>query len=307
MSKSLKNFISIQDYFASGVTSHPAFDFRLYCLQNKYHSSLQYGSDRIVEASQYRQRLENFWYTANNIEKEITRLFANGRPLSSSSNTNDNSCSKSSTLSWMWSCKPTEESQKLVIKLKSTRKEVHEALQHDFDTPRALQSLMDLISDCQIYGNTILLSLAQQQHLNHPIEILISAKDYIWRIFDIFGLDLLAVGLTPSSSVFQQPSHCISVSGTKFDEDIFMEGLLSYRSEVRKTTLDLLKKTKQWEKLKDGNENDIQAIQRDIKDLSLSLMKTNDFVRDELAKKLGYRIEDMGNTSTYKPFHEHDK
>eukprot|EP00601_Ochromonadales_sp_CCMP2298_P030440 CAMPEP_0173342040 /NCGR_PEP_ID=MMETSP1144-20121109/9953_1 /TAXON_ID=483371 /ORGANISM="non described non described, Strain CCMP2298" /LENGTH=105 /DNA_ID=CAMNT_0014288523 /DNA_START=53 /DNA_END=367 /DNA_ORIENTATION=+ len=47
MSKSLKNFITIGQYLEAGITSAPADDFRLYCLQHKYHSALTYSPPRV--------------------------------------------------------------------------------------------------------------------------------------------------------------------------------------------------------------------------------------------------------------------
>ena len=61
MSKSLKNFISINDYLNAQLTSAPADDFRLYCLQHKYHSTLTYSEARVQEAAKLRCKFESFF------------------------------------------------------------------------------------------------------------------------------------------------------------------------------------------------------------------------------------------------------
>lgn len=67
MSKSLKNFISINDYMNSKITKSPGDDFRIYCLQYKYHASLTYSIERIKEAEVYRKKIENFIYHMKSI------------------------------------------------------------------------------------------------------------------------------------------------------------------------------------------------------------------------------------------------
>mmetsp|Transcript_12874 Transcript_12874/g.21399 ORF Transcript_12874/g.21399 Transcript_12874/m.21399 type:complete len:503 (+) Transcript_12874:22-1530(+) len=60
MSKSLKNFITVREYFDQQLTNHPGDDFRLYCLQHKYHAGLTYSPLRVQEAAKYRHRVENW-------------------------------------------------------------------------------------------------------------------------------------------------------------------------------------------------------------------------------------------------------
>eukprot|EP01032_Pedospumella_encystans_P027830 gene27830-31440_t len=60
MSKSLKNFVSIADYLQSNITSNAADDFRLYCLQHKYHATLTYSPMRVQDAAKFRNKMEHF-------------------------------------------------------------------------------------------------------------------------------------------------------------------------------------------------------------------------------------------------------
>ena len=61
MSKSLKNFISIKEYFDSNYSSNPSADFRIMCLQSRYYTDLHFSVDRITEASCLRRKILDFF------------------------------------------------------------------------------------------------------------------------------------------------------------------------------------------------------------------------------------------------------
>jgi cysteinyl-tRNA synthetase len=67
MSKSLKNFISIKEYFQHNLTSNPAEDFRIFCLQFKYSTGIHFSYDRIKDAEIYRKKIIEFLSLVDNI------------------------------------------------------------------------------------------------------------------------------------------------------------------------------------------------------------------------------------------------
>jgi cysteinyl-tRNA synthetase len=105
-------------------------------LQHKYSSTLVYSQDRIVEASQFRKKIQNFVYSIDSTLKIIERLDINHKPSSDSMNLSE-SFNK---------CKV------------STRN----ALADDFDTPTALKHLSHLIAHTSDYINRINQSITSQ-------------------------------------------------------------------------------------------------------------------------------------------------
>ena len=124
MSKSLKNFISIRDYFNTSTNNNKAsLNFRIFCLQYKYHSAIHLSDDRLEEANMFRIKIESFY-------KVIDTL--------ASSSSSDKS---------LRSNKPTIESIKLLSSLSLCKSSIRKALENDFDTPDALKSLSSLIGE----------------------------------------------------------------------------------------------------------------------------------------------------------------
>jgi cysteinyl-tRNA synthetase len=185
MSKSLKNFISINDYMNSKITKAPGDDFRIYCLQYKYHASLTYSIERIYEAEIYRKKVENFIYhmksililssyqntiiNNNNINDKDekysnsdVRYTHKGEDdndvVSSSSNSSSRSSSSSSSSSDRSNrdCnKPTVESKRIMDMFFQISISIDEALRDDFDTPKVLNLLSQLMSECYFYSQLI--------------------------------------------------------------------------------------------------------------------------------------------------------
>ena len=67
MSKSLKNFVSIQEFLRGNLSPRPAVDLRLFFLSHKYHSSLHFSPDRVHEAGALRQKLCTFLHSVESI------------------------------------------------------------------------------------------------------------------------------------------------------------------------------------------------------------------------------------------------
>lgn len=183
MSKSLKNFISIKDYFAFGWTNSPANDLRIYFLHHKYHSTLHFSQERIVEASNFRQKVELLQKYTDELRKQL-----------------DNR-----------SKKPTAASKDIRDKLYICRGAVTEALRDDFDTPSAMRVLSQLL------GAT--LPLAHEAMVDRSIaaEPILASSDYIIDTLETFGLRIRhTVSESPASTHSAAPDEKLVSSFVQF-------------------------------------------------------------------------------------------
>ena len=165
MSKSLKNFISIGEFLRGGYSSRPEDDFRIFCLQHHYSSSVHFSADRIVEAAAFRARVES--------------LVARVRSLGVA----ERSAARS---------RATRESRRLADSLLACEAEVAAALRSDFNTPRALQSIAELVAEAHKY-----LQLASDvgrdaggtaSALAHPVEPALAAAGFSCRVLGRLGV-----------------------------------------------------------------------------------------------------------------------
>lgn len=163
MSKSLKNFISIKDYIRFGWSASPADDLRIYFLHHKYHSTLHFSKDRIMEAGGYRQRVDAFLELTKKLQLE-----------------NGNRCAVR--------CIETRETIELKRKLLVSQKAVHSALCSDFDTPTVMNVVADLISTAM---PALRAALADQ---SVPVNSIYATKKMIQKLLGTFGLRFVQVG-----------------------------------------------------------------------------------------------------------------
>ncbi|EQC33113.1 cysteinyl-tRNA synthetase [Saprolegnia diclina VS20] len=115
MSKSLKNFISIQDFLSAPGSSSDAF--RLFCLQYKYNTNVHFSEDRMRDANVLLQRFTSFFQSIVGLTKASTLH----RRLETPNDV-------------------------LLTALAEAKVEVDRALRNDFDTPAVLLQLTQLIS-----------------------------------------------------------------------------------------------------------------------------------------------------------------
>jgi len=208
MSKSLKNFISIRDYFNNNPDK-ASLNFRIFCLQYKYHSALHLTDDRLEEANIFRIKIENFY-------KVIDSIVA-------SSSLADNSfrCNK-----------PTNESISLLNSLRLCKVKIRKAFENDFDTPEALRCLSVLMGEGTItifikYYNITFDYIGQQYALKYekngsyqPIEPLISVRDYLNSIINVFGLQ------------FIDHTKSTSSKDNDIDHNAYIENFVRFRSRL---------------------------------------------------------------------------
>lgn len=185
MSKSLKNFISIEEFLKTYTANH----FRVFCISNKYNSNIEYSEDRMKDASKILLKLKNFFHTVKNIAKFEGNL--------------------------RWG----ENEKKLNSKFEEMKKNIHFHLSNDFDTPQALNLLLDIISESNSYLNLFIHH--QNNHPNHPSFFLLnSISEYIQNFCSLyFGLSFEE--LSSNVSQDQQVSHQL------------IETLIDFRNTVR--------------------------------------------------------------------------
>jgi len=159
MSKSLKNFISIREYLNSKVSSNPADDFRIFCMQSRYSANVTYSEKRIHEAAAYRGKVQQFLYLMEGLRSRHTK---SGKAY----------------------CKPCAESKALTHKLKEIQSVVESSLADDFNTPHMLQSLGELIAAAYVYGTKILHGLCNSL----AFEPLNASEEYIRQLLQTLGL-----------------------------------------------------------------------------------------------------------------------
>lgn len=204
MSKSLKNFISVQDFLADG---HTADHFRLFCLQFKYRANLVYSDDRVRDAEAVADRLRGFFRSilAYGGEHDVTEVRSKR-------------------------CEPQDLA--MLDALFSAKVQVDAALLNDLDTPRALTLLLDLVSQ----GNSYLLA---RRETEAPEEVLISLTDYVLEVLDLFGLEGLHNEFSAMTRRRFAPGTAQEQTGDvrSQEQEALLRSLVKFRAAVRELAL----------------------------------------------------------------------
>uniref|UniRef100_A0A336KAQ1 Cysteine--tRNA ligase, cytoplasmic n=1 Tax=Culicoides sonorensis TaxID=179676 RepID=A0A336KAQ1_CULSO len=124
MSKSLKNFITIQD----ALKKHTATQLRLAFLLHSWKDTLDYSDNTMESAIQYEKFMNEFFLNV----KDLTRNVVTGLPRDMFSE---------------W----TQKEKELQEKFNVSKEAVHVALCDNIDTRSALDALRDLVSHSNIY------------------------------------------------------------------------------------------------------------------------------------------------------------
>lgn len=281
MSKSLKNFISIDDYLRAQLTTAPADDFRIYCMQHKYNATLTYSTARVEEAAKLRAKFESF--------------FASAKAVLASQ-----SCLHPAPGAVERQRKPTVESQRLSALVQQTQKDVHAALGDDFNTPVVLNALSTLAGESVQYIALLLTSqTGAAQVYEHPIEPLLASATYIIRILTILGLRF------PTSHALDAGVMLDSVAGSArtSDEasqasgvsDASIEAVVQFRATVREAALQGVKALR-------GKKKSGAALTETEQQLDVQLqavLEACDASRDSLRGTLGIKVEDLGAISKW--------
>lgn len=202
MSKSLKNFITIQDF----LQTYSADQFRFFCLQHHYRSNLHYSTDRMDDAKAVGSKFESFFIDLI----AYRRLLFNSRMMG-----------KNAARDW------TREELELNVRFRDAKTSVHNAFVRDVDTPVVLQSLMQIISETNGY-------LHRGDPAQLRFDLVESVGAYVVQMLDLLGF----IDIVPAEF---RVGHR-RVRGTKEhtqnqDNQDLIDTFVQWRARIRKQVL----------------------------------------------------------------------
>ncbi|KAJ3584641.1 hypothetical protein NHX12_015136 [Muraenolepis orangiensis] len=180
MSKSLKNYITIKDF----LQSYSADEFRMFCLLTKYRSAIDFSDSSMSEARSILSTVVTF--------ENGAQAYMRGQLL----------------------CHAAEEAL-LWEKLAETKARVVEALADDFDTPRAVHAIMNLV----YHGNCQLQPVTEGDGSARSPAVFGAMLSYIRDVFGLLGVDLV--------------DRQEAVSDSSANLETLVEQLCEFRSQVR--------------------------------------------------------------------------
>uniref|UniRef100_A0A7S0I3B7 cysteine--tRNA ligase n=1 Tax=Hanusia phi TaxID=3032 RepID=A0A7S0I3B7_9CRYP len=198
MSKSLKNYTSIQDF----LTAHSSRTFRIFCLLHKYSADVSYGEDRMEDALAWEKSFENFF-------RELGP-FAEKRYLQ------EGSSRMLGDLKW------EAKHHALNNAYLDCQLQIRSALEDDVDTPTAMRHLKNLIRDVNVFLRDVT-DIRKQRNL---WPLLTNITHYVQDSLEGWGVDC--------SDWVQSAKVDITTNSHEapaFDQAI--EVLLAVRSELR--------------------------------------------------------------------------
>ncbi|ERE91027.1 putative cysteinyl-tRNA synthetase [Cricetulus griseus] len=233
MSKSLKNYITIKDFLQ---TFSPDV-FRLFCMRTSYRSAIEYSDSTLLEAKHLLLGLTSF--------VEDARAYVKGQ----------------------LTCGPVAEDV-LWERLASTKKAVRAALANDFDTPRAVNALLDLVH----HGNRELRAVSKEAGGPRSPTVFGAIISYVEQFFETVGISLA-----------NRQAQCVSGdSGTATLHSVVDE-LVRFRLKVRQYALATPGAT--------GETRRQQLQERQ------PLLEACDALRQDLATH-GINVKDRGSTTS---------
>ncbi|XP_047433010.1 cysteine--tRNA ligase, mitochondrial isoform X2 [Mugil cephalus] len=233
MSKSLKNFITIEDF----LQSYSANEFRMFCLLTKYRSAIDYSDASMHGARTSLETISTFISDAESYIKGQVQ------------------------------CSPVQEDF-LWERLAEAKSSTVKALADDFDTPKAISGVMNLI----YHGNCQLQPVSRSDVAVRSPAVFGAMVAYIRDILDVFGIDLL---------------HSKADAANNYGRlQAVVEQLTHFRREVRAFAL-----THQDDSTTESKKPGLYTER-------IPLLKACDTIRDDLAP-LGVLIKDRGATSTW--------
>lgn len=231
MSKSLKNYITIKDF----LQSHTAEEFRMFCLSTKYRSAIEYSDGSMADARTALETIRTFLSAA--------QAYMKGQ----------------------FHCSPVQEDL-LWGRLAEAKSSIRTSLADDFDTPRAIGALLDLVYQ----GNCQLQPVSTAEAGVRSPAVFGAMVTYIRDVLDVFGIDLL----------HSQEAEALGSAGNL---QAVVEQLTRFRGEVRAFAL-----TRQ------DSRNPKSGLFPD----RIPLLEACDTLRKDLTP-LGVVIKDRGATSTW--------
>nr|XP_033804954.1 probable cysteine--tRNA ligase, mitochondrial isoform X2 [Geotrypetes seraphini]XP_033804955.1 probable cysteine--tRNA ligase, mitochondrial isoform X2 [Geotrypetes seraphini]XP_033804957.1 probable cysteine--tRNA ligase, mitochondrial isoform X2 [Geotrypetes seraphini]XP_033804958.1 probable cysteine--tRNA ligase, mitochondrial isoform X2 [Geotrypetes seraphini]XP_033804961.1 probable cysteine--tRNA ligase, mitochondrial isoform X2 [Geotrypetes seraphini] len=246
MSKSLKNYITIKDF----LKSFSSDQFRMFCLLSKYRSAVEYSDGSMNEAQHILQIIFSFINTAN--------AYIKGQLICSAINEH-----------MLWE------------RLAHTRVSMKAAFADDFDTPRAVDAIMDLIH----HGNTQLKAVTKEEIKSPRSPVVFgSIVSFIQQFLHVVGISHED---TQNASAEESSATLYSV----------LDELVSFRTKVRNYAL----ATQELSVAEESPMMSGQEQKEKRKQLLLerkSLLEACDALRQHLAV-FGINIKDYGNSAIW--------
>lgn len=231
MSKSLKNYITIKDFLQ---TFSPDV-FRLFCLRTSYRSAIEYSDSTLLEAKHVLLGLTSF--------VEDARAYLRGQ----------------------LTCGPVGEDV-LWERLSITKKAVKAALANDFDTPRAVNAILDLVHQ----ANRQLRAVSKEAGGPRSPTVFGAIISYVEQFFETVGISLAN-------------QQCVSGDSSTAALHCVVDELVRFRLKVRQYAL--------------ATPGVTGAARRQQLQERQPLLEACDALRQDLATH-GINIKDRGNTTS---------
>ncbi|XP_014447529.1 probable cysteine--tRNA ligase, mitochondrial isoform X2 [Tupaia chinensis] len=231
MSKSLKNFITVKDFLRSCSPDV----FRLFCVRSSYRSAIDYSDSSMLEAQRLLQGLAAF--------VEDARAYVKGQLAGGAA---------AEGVLWQ--------------RLASTKGAVRAALADDFNTPRALDAVQELVQ----HGNRQLRAAAEAPAGPRSPAVLGAVVSYVEEFFDTVGISL-------------SNQQCVAGDGSAATLHSVMDELVRFRLKVRQYALATPQAT--------GQARQQQLLERQ------PLLEACDTLRQDLAAH-GISIKDRSSTTS---------
>eukprot|EP00178_Gracilaria_changii_P010301 TRINITY_DN299_c0_g1_i12.p2 TRINITY_DN299_c0_g1~~TRINITY_DN299_c0_g1_i12.p2 ORF type:complete len:541 (-),score=98.02 TRINITY_DN299_c0_g1_i12:8008-9630(-) len=169
MSKSLKNFVSVREFFKDGGSADA---FRTFCLLHRYSSPVEYSEERLADAQAYTKRVKSF------VDRRVLNNSLGQNHTNERQSVMHPGCS---------------EALQLEGALRKAQSEVDEAVADDFDTPRVLGILSSLMKDANAYLND------DDSAKSGAVAVVYDmSQRYVQRVLNEFGLSVDKQNLTHS-------------------------------------------------------------------------------------------------------------
>ena len=235
MSKSLKNFITIRQALEKNTSRQIRFCFLL----SKYNAPMDYGDGTMTQAVNIDKIFSEYFH---NVKALLRRLGVSGTQYLS----------------------PREHA--LVAALEEVKVKVHDSLMDDFDTPRAISALLELVRESNRYaegggGGDVAATVSTA--------VVSTVARYVTSILKVFGL-------VPDASEIGFPLDGGGVGGGGGADS-------GSKEQVLAPLLDVLTKFRESVRL--------AAISGDTK----AVLAAADALRDDVLPDLGVRMEDKGS------------
>ncbi|XP_008105205.1 probable cysteine--tRNA ligase, mitochondrial isoform X2 [Anolis carolinensis] len=251
MSKSLKNYITIKDF----LKEFSSDQFRMLCLRSRYRAGIEYSDDHMSEAKSILQIIYFFLSSVN--------AYMKGQLL----------------------CEDIREDV-LWERLAHTKAAVRAACADDFDTPRAVGAIMDLIH----HGNRQLKAVTKETGSPRSAMVFGAIVSYIVEFLNTVGIALSEGEVTPENK------HSAILSSV-------IDELVSFRTKVRNFALAAPEATggdmsaEHAVPSKEAKQRQKEERQRLLKERE-TLLQACDDLRQDLSL-YGITIKDRSTTSTW--------